>query len=83
MASSPEYSAHTSIQKCTLAVTYKRLQPNSLMPFVGNPWQPMPKGIAFSLQDYCELVDLTGRCIREDKSGHIENQSSPILKRWA
>ena len=81
MASTPEDSGHTSIQKCTLAVKYKCLQPNFLMPFVGNPWQPMPKGIAFSLQDYCELVDITGRCIREEKAGHIEHQHSPILSR--
>jgi hypothetical protein len=26
------------------------------MPFVGNPRQHMPKGIAFSLQDYCGMV---------------------------
>jgi hypothetical protein len=32
----------------------------------------MPKGRAFTLQDYCELVDTTGRIIREDKTGHID-----------
>jgi REP element-mobilizing transposase RayT len=81
MASTPEDSAHTSIQKRTLAVKHKRLQPKSLMPFVGNSRQAMPKGIAFSLQDYCELVDTTGRCIRDDKAGHIDHQHSPILMR--
>jgi hypothetical protein len=30
-----------------------------------------PKGIAFSLQDYLELVDDTGRIIRNDKRGAI------------
>jgi hypothetical protein len=39
----------------------------------------MPKGIAYSLIDSCELVDCTGRCIREDKAGYIEQHHSPIL----
>ncbi|AGH47125.1 hypothetical protein C427_5026 [Paraglaciecola psychrophila 170] len=39
----------------------------------------MPKGIAFTLLDYCELVDTTGRIIREDKAGHIDQHQSPIL----
>ncbi|MEP1449060.1 MAG: transposase, partial [Paraglaciecola sp.] len=40
-----------------------------------------PKGIAYSLIDYCELVDSTGRCIREDKAGYIESHHNPILER--
>jgi hypothetical protein len=51
------------------------------MHFVGNLRQDMPKGIAYSLIDYCELVDCTGRCIREDKAGYIEQHHSPILAR--
>jgi hypothetical protein len=41
----------------------------------------MPTGIAYSLIDYCELVDCTGRCIREDKVGYIEHSHNPILER--
>jgi hypothetical protein len=41
----------------------------------------MPKGIAFSLKDYCELVDITGRINRNDKVGHIDHQQKPILQR--
>jgi hypothetical protein len=41
----------------------------------------MQKGIAYSLIDYCELVDCTGRCIPEDKAGYIEQHHSPILAR--
>jgi hypothetical protein len=48
---------------------------------VGNPRQNMPKGIAYLLQDYCELVDITGRCIGEDKAGYIEDHLSSILER--
>jgi hypothetical protein len=39
----------------------------------------MPQGMAFSLQDYCELVDITGRIIRADKAGIIDSVQSPIL----
>jgi hypothetical protein len=56
-------------------------QPKNLMRFVGNPRQDMPIGIAYSLIDYCELVDCTSRCIREDKAGYIEHHHSPILER--
>jgi hypothetical protein len=43
-------------------------------------------GIAYSLKDYCELVDTTGRCIRENKTGYIktgyiDRSQSPILER--
>jgi hypothetical protein len=41
----------------------------------------MPQGIAFSLQDYCELVDTTGRIIRADKAGAISSAHSLILSR--
>jgi hypothetical protein len=41
----------------------------------------MPKGIAYSLIDYCELVNCTGRFIWEDKAGYIEHLQSPILAR--
>ena len=79
IANTPETSQHTSI--------VQRLNPlnnpavHSLMPFVGNPRQDMPKGIAFSLKDYCELVDITGRIIRNDKAGNIDVQKQPILQR--
>jgi len=32
------------------------LQPNKLLPFIGNYRQPIPRGIAFHLVDYLELV---------------------------
>ena len=79
IANTPETSKHTSIQK--RLETIKQPVTHSLMPFVGNPRQDMPKGIAFSLKDYCELVDITGRIIRNDKTRHIDHQQQPILQR--
>jgi REP element-mobilizing transposase RayT len=80
IADTPDHSDHTSIQQ-RLGSIKPPTTNHSLMPFVGNPRQDMPKGIAFSLKDYCELVDLTGRIIRNDKAGHIDHQQLPILRR--
>jgi hypothetical protein len=41
----------------------------------------MPKGLPFELSDYLELVELTGRCIRENKRGYIEENQPAILSR--
>ena len=81
MASTAETSHHTSIKQRTHAVTQNKPQPYQLMHFVGNPRQDMPKGLAFSLKDYCDLVNTTGRVIRADKAGHIDYAQSPILNR--
>ena len=51
------------------------------MPFAGNPRQPMPLGIAFNLVDYLELLDWTGRQIRDDKRGSIDAEELPVLQR--
>lgn len=57
------------------------LQPASLLPFVGNHRQPMPKGIAFSLTDYIELIDWTGRAVLDNKRGAISTDAPPIINR--
>jgi hypothetical protein len=80
LAKTPETSDHTSISKRVQTLKQHQEQPHNLLPFVGNPRVNMPKGIAFTLQDYCELVDTTGRMIREDKAGHIDQHQSPILE---
>ena len=77
IAKTPESSGFTSVKQRVKAAI-KGKQPKLLLPFVGNPRQPMPKGLPFELTDYLELIELTGRCIREDKAGHIE-QSQPAL----
>ncbi|MFT6898760.1 MAG: hypothetical protein ACJA13_003186 [Paraglaciecola sp.] len=81
MAKTPEAPAHTSIKKRIQALQNKHSQPSTLMSFVGNPRQDMPKGIAYHIKDYCELLATTGRCIREDKTGYIDSSHSPILER--
>ena len=51
------------------------------MLFVGNPRRHTPHGLTFNLIDYIELVDWTGRIIRQDKRGAINTDTPPILQR--
>jgi len=77
----PENSEYTSVRKRIHAALHKQTQPIELLPFVGNHLADSPKGLAFSLEDYLELLDCTGRAIREDKAGHIDASHLPILQR--
>ena len=81
MAKTPESSDHTSIKRRIDTLKTDNPQPLRLAEFVGNPREPMPQGLAFHLQDYVQLVDITGRAIREDKRGFIDNNLPPILER--
>jgi len=75
MAKTPESSEHTSIKR--------RIEnPNQsagLESFVGI--QEGHIGIPFKLKDYIELVDWSGRIIREDKRGYIDSSLPNILER--
>jgi hypothetical protein len=51
-----------------------------LFPFAGNYRDNIQKDIPFNLVDYLELVDWTGRIIREDKRGHIAQNLPAILR---
>jgi hypothetical protein len=90
MAQTPESSECTSIAERIAAAkasgegnqTQKDAdQPAHLLSFVGNPRSEMPKGLPFKLTDYLELVDWTGRILREDKQGYIAQEIPPILER--
>ena len=53
-----------------------------LYPFnAGFELKESEQALAFSLKDYMELIDWTGRAIREDKRGAIPEQAPPILLR--
>lgn len=83
MANTPETSDHTSIKLRlnTPSTKQDNEQQTQLFPFAGNPRQHMPDGLPFELKDYMELVDWTGRIIRNDKRGFIPASVPPILKR--
>ena len=80
IAITPETSSHTSVKE-RVAQAKKAKQPKLLLPFVGNPRKAMPKGLPFELKDYLELIELTGRCFREDKAGYIEAIQPALLNR--
>ncbi len=46
-----------------------------------NKYHDNPNGIFFSLTDYLELVDYTGRLIHRHKRGAISENQPPILQR--
>jgi hypothetical protein len=89
MAETPEVSNHTSIQqRIKHQQQISKLDPNSidqqpenLLPFAGNPRQHMPDGLPFKYTEYLELVDWTGRILRDDKRGAIPATTPEILSR--
>ena len=83
IAQTPEASDFTSVQRRLRQLTDAESpsQPPSLVPFVGNPRDDLPTGLPFKLQDYLELLDWTGRSLREDKRGAIAANTPPILAR--
>lgn len=80
IAKTPETSNYTSI-KLRIKAAIKGKQPEKLQPFVGNSRKDMPTGLPFALTDYIELVEQTGRCIREDKKGFITQHQPKLLTR--
>lgn len=84
IAATPEESEFTSIYERIQAFQIARIeqsdkQPEQLMPFQSF-YHDLPS-IDFDLQDYLELVDTTGRILREDKPGYILDSYEPILSR--
>jgi REP element-mobilizing transposase RayT len=80
IAKAPETSNYTSIQQ-RINAAKNNCQPSKLESFIGNPRKNMPSGLPFELLDYVQLVELTGKCIREDKAGFIEENLPNILNR--
>jgi hypothetical protein len=79
MATTPEQSDHTSIKYRLELLEKGEIQHSSLESFVGTTEKTI--GIPFKLKDYLELVDWSGRIIRTDKRGHIDNALPDILSR--
>ena len=87
MAKTPEESEHTSVKKRAEKAkeahspNHPKQQAYGLMPFTGNPRQDMPDGIQMRLTDYLDLVDWTGRQIRDNKRGSISDAEPAIMDR--
>jgi len=80
---SPEFSLQTAIrEQIDLQCLIKfQLPLKPLIKFEGNVKQEKQAGILFSAVDYLELVDYTGRILKEGKRGVIQQAAPPILKR--
>ena len=87
IAKTPEASCYTSvaerINKAKELNTPNEIeaQPTTLLPFSTNEHLSAPKGIQYSLTDYLELVDYTGRQIKKGKAGAIDPRIPNILQR--
>ena len=92
MADTPETSDFTSIQArirehTTQKASKQNGNPNPeskvlpLSHFLESEHEDNPDGIPFSYADYLQLVDWTGRAVRDDKAGYIPQEIAPILER--
>jgi REP element-mobilizing transposase RayT len=84
MSASVDESEYTSAferihNKSHYADIQEKTHRKSLVKFIGAEHQNQPQGINFTLIDYLELVDWTGRIMREDKRGAISTQTPALL----
>ena len=71
-------------QKSVSALTeshIRNIKPTQLMPFTHQNTNNKHNSLPFNLIDYLELVDWTGRILRDDKRGFIKKTTPPILER--
>ena len=90
----PESSDYTSIQARIQAYqapapehdqdsSQTTQTPVKLADFIGDEHKNQPEGIAFSFPDYLELVDWTGRAVRDDKTGLLRMVFPLFYPDWA
>lgn len=78
---SPETSDHTCVKQRIGALEKNQSDKRTIELFVGN--QADQVGIPFRLIEYLELVNWTGRILRDGKRGAVDNALPPILERLA
>lgn len=81
IAGTPESSDHTSIKRRINALDTRGAQPSSLAHFITDPSSPALNNLPFHLSDFLELVEWTGRAMRTDKRGYVDNTLPPLLER--
>jgi REP element-mobilizing transposase RayT len=85
VAATPETSDFTSIQQRIADYAEKAEEPAPdkprLTPLDSPNQEAHPDAFSFTTEDYLELVDWSGRAIREEKRGAISSTLPPILQR--
>jgi REP element-mobilizing transposase RayT len=89
IASTPEQSDYTSIYEriCTFKDSMnatsapRRVLAVPLRPFRGSRAHSQVQTIPFRWEDYLQLVQWTGRVIRPNKRGYIDDRPPPIMQR--
>ncbi len=88
MAQTPESSDHTSIQRRIRALLHQDRphQPEGLMPFLSNKPVLMKESqqgncLPLTPLQYVDLVESTGKIVREGSAGSISKDAAPILAR--
>ncbi|WP_343226085.1 hypothetical protein [Psychromonas sp. psych-6C06] len=84
MSASVEESEYTSVferlhNKSNDTENKGEVESKPLVKFIGAEQQHQPQGIHFSLIDYLELVDWSGRILREGKRGVISEKTPALL----
>ncbi|GHA22228.1 hypothetical protein GCM10008090_35050 [Arenicella chitinivorans] len=79
MAKTPETSNHTSIKARIDSLNTQTNSQRNLEDFTGISVDT--NGLPFKLADYIELIDWTGRIMRQDKRGAIAAELPSILER--
>jgi hypothetical protein len=83
----PKFDLETAVKRQTKQQALQIFDANTglaikpLAKFEGNITQKRQEGILFSLSDYLELVDYTGRMLGPNKRGAISKTLPPILTR--
>ena len=87
VASSPSTSQFTSVFERIHDKASENDNPTSLPfkikplhGFIGHNHRDSPFGISFSFIDYLALVEATGRIMRADKPGYIDDSVQPLLQ---
>lgn len=79
-----KYLEEGAVAKQALVESLKlnKLPQQSLMPFCGSAHTSVNRALPFTYEDYFQLVDATGRLLREGKSGNISQNISSIVARF-
>ncbi|MBV1872762.1 MAG: hypothetical protein KUG83_09475 [Gammaproteobacteria bacterium] len=75
------YKKHNQNHQNTPAMGDEPCQQASLKVLDGSGHTPLSEGAPYTRQNYFELVYWTGRVLRADKRGAIDESQAPILKR--